>query len=249
MPAPTPFNSDSNTPETRDAEASATADDGAHATGANLTWAQALNDARALLVQQSARIKADAQKIKAQQDEITRLRAALEAGGAEVQRLRGLEPQLADALVAREHAEALAGRQRLEIDSLETATRELQRMLGEQSGRIGEMATELQRLRASVPTDEDAAALESMAALLANARSRGKRLARPASPTSPSESQGVHLSGPGLARQQRDQRVAEARERELREQELREQIEREVVEITIPAIATPFSQVAARRAA
>ena len=232
---------------------------------ASLTWAQALNDARALIVQQAARIKSDAQKLGAQQSEIARLRAALEASSAEVQRLRGLEPQLADALVAREQAEACAGRQRVEIDALETASRELQRMLAEQSDRINEMTAEVQRLRGAVPTDEDAAALESMAALLASARPKAKRPAQVVrvQPAAQVEPPHLHIAGSagmggaGLARQQREQRQAEARERgiseeELREQELldlREQIEREPVEITIPALLTPFSEVAARRAA
>jgi DNA repair exonuclease SbcCD ATPase subunit len=214
--------------------------------GAGMTWAQALNDARTLIVRQSARIKSDAQAIKAQQDEIAQLRAALEATAAEVQRLRSLEPQLTDALARREHAEAVVGRQQVEIDSLETASRELQRMLGEQAGRITEMTTELQRLRSSVPTDEDAAALESMAALLTTARAgaRGRQTARP------QRAQGEHaphplpLSGPALARQQR-----EARDREVRERELREQIQREPVEIAIPADPTPFCAIATRQAA
>src|SRR2546421_8545760 len=57
----------------------------------NMTWAQALNDARALIVQQSSRIKSDAQKLRAQQDEIAQLRAALNETSAEVQRLKAME--------------------------------------------------------------------------------------------------------------------------------------------------------------
>jgi hypothetical protein len=225
----------------------------------NMTWAQALNDARALIVQQSARIKSDAQKIRAQQEDVVRLHAALNEMSAELQRLRALEPQLADAQAGREHAEALVGRQRVEIDSLETASRELQRMLGEQASRINHMASELHRLRAHVPTDEDAAALESMAALLTTARSGSRNKQRPAPPA---ERGAMHiteaapeiLSGPALARQQRDRMHAEAREREQRqlerEQELRDLVDQhEHQAIIIPAEPTPFSQIANRKAA
>ena len=224
----------------------------------NMTWAQALNDARALIVQQSARIKSDAQKLRAQQDDVARLQAALNEMSAELQRLRALEPQLADAQAGRERAEALVGRQRVEIDSLETASRELQRMLGEQASRINHMASELHRLRAHVPTDEDAAALESMAALLTTARagSRGKQRPAPAEPgvMHITESAPEILSGPALARQQRDRMHAEAREREQRqlerEQELRDLVnQHEHQVIIIPAEPTPFSQIANRKAA
>ena len=186
---------------------------------------------------------------------------------AELQRLRALEPQLADAQAGREHAEALVGRQRVEIDSLETASRELQRMLGEQASRINHMASELHRLRAHIPTDEDAAALESMAALLTTARAGGRGKQRPAHTESVqvmhlTEQSARPLSGPALARQQRDRMHAEAREREQREQEQREQREldreqepsalmdqHEHQVIVIPAEPTPFAQLANRRAA
>jgi hypothetical protein len=226
----------------------------------NMTWAQALNDARALIVQQSARIKSDAQKLRAQQDDVARLQAALNEMSAEVQRLKGLEARLADAQAGREHAESVVGRQRVEIDSLETASRELQRMLGEQASRINQMSAELHRLRAHVPTDEDAAALESMAALLTTARSGARGRQRPAGPGAAqvmqlAEGTSETLSGPALARQQRDRMHAEAREREQqqvdRDQELRDLVDQHQHQhqIIIPAEPTPFAQVAARRAA
>jgi hypothetical protein len=209
---------------------------------ANMTWAQALNDARTLIVQQSTRIKSDTQKLRAQQDQVAQLQVALNETSAEVQRLRAMEPQLAEAQAARDHAEALVGRQRVEIDSLETASRELQRMLGQQASRINQMSSELHRLRSHLPTDEDAAALESMKALLTTARAGARNRQRPALPPEPIA--GQVLSGPALARQQRDRMYAEARERELRD--LVEHGERQII---IPAEPTPFAQVANRRAA
>ena len=70
----------------------------------NMTYAQALNDAKALIVQQSTRIKSDGQKIRQQADEIAHLKALVEAMSYDLERLRTLEPQLAEAQDAREHA-------------------------------------------------------------------------------------------------------------------------------------------------
>jgi len=197
-------------------------------TGSNATisYAKALNDAKSLIVQQSARIKADAQKIKTYADEIEQLRLTIDQMREETQRLRSVELRLADAEAGREHAEALVGRQRVEIESLETASRELQRMLGEQAGRINELTAEAERLRSSIPTDEDAAALEQMAALLDNARgAKLRRLRAEPSPAIPAGG-GIDVTGGGHVF-----------------------IRDRAREITIPAEPTPFCVVNERRAA
>ena len=203
---------------------------------ANMTYARALNDAKTLIVQQSARIKADAQKLKAQSEEIERLRAAVDQMSAETDRLRALEPRLAEAAAGREQAEALVGRQRMEIESLETASRELQRMLGEQAGRINELTAESEQLKAHLPTDEDAAALEQMAALLSNARAGAKaRQQRTDGAPAPTPAGRLdRIAGPALAREQHERL---------------EQAQRRAREITIPADPTPFCVVSERRAA
>jgi len=136
----------------------------------NMTYAQALTDAKSLIVQQSARIKSDAQKIKAQAEEIAQWKAMADDMTAELERLRTLEPKLEAALAGREQAEATVGRQRMEIESIESASRELQRILGEQASRINELSAELEQTRVALPTDEDAAALEDMKSLLNAAR-------------------------------------------------------------------------------
>jgi predicted RNase H-like nuclease (RuvC/YqgF family) len=192
-----------------------------------ISYARALNDAKSLIVRQSARIKSDAQKLRAQADEIENLRSAVEQLTEEMDRLRGLEGRLADVTAGREQAEALVGRQRIEIELLETASRELQRMLSEQAARINEMTAEAEQLRSNLPTEEDAVALEQMAALLssarANARSRQQRA-----------EQFDRSSGPALAQAHYErQQAAVARGRE----------------ITIPAEPTPFCEVSERRAA
>jgi chromosome segregation ATPase len=208
------------------------------AAGANATisYARALTDARSLIVQQSARIKSDAQKMKAQAEEIAHLRSAVEQLAEETDRVRVLEGRLAEATAAREQAEALVGRQRMEIESLETASRELQRMLGEQASRINELTAEAEQLRSNLPTDEDAAALEQMAALLNNARAGARARQQRPEHTAPAAAPSVRFdraAGPTLAREHHERQQIATRQRE----------------ITIPADPTPFCVVNERRAA
>jgi hypothetical protein len=230
---------------TSDINSSGSSDDNAAAgAGSNMTYARALTDARTLIVQQSARIKSDAQKIKAHSDEIAQLRMSIDGMAAEFHRLRALEARLGEAIAGREQAESLVGRQRMEIDSLETASRELQRMVRDQASRIDEMTTQIEELRAHLPTDEDAAALEQMAALLSAARAKA-RPGRAEVSMSVAHEPAEQLSGPALANQWRDHQVTEARERQQRAAR-QSQAGRA---ITIPAEPTPFCIVSERKAA
>ena len=136
----------------------------------NMTYAQALTDARSLIVQQSTRIKADAAKIKQQADEIAQWKGLADDMAAELERLKGIEPKLAEAQAAREQAEVTVGRQRREIEALEAASRELQRILGDQAARINDLTNDLEQTRDALPTNEDEAALEAMQSLLSAAR-------------------------------------------------------------------------------
>lgn len=230
-------------PDTADAHASGDANPSMSMSTtptAGMSYARALIDARTLIVQQSARIKADAQKMKAQSEEIAQLRSSVDAMAVEADRLRALEPRLGEATAGREQAEALVGRQRVEIESLETASRELQRMLGEQAARINELTTEIGQLRANLPTDEDAAALEQMAALLTNARAKSRQRAE-AQGTAPVA---VPVAAAVPGRLDRNIGLAMAREHHQREAAgARSQA------ITIPAEPTPFCIVSARQAA
>ena len=136
----------------------------------NLTFAQALNDAKAMIVQQSSRIKADAEKIKAQNDEIAKLRTQVGEMYKDLERLRAIEARMPEVLSAKEQAESALGRQRVHIESLECAGRELQRVLGEQAERIGHLSGEVESLREQLPSDADAAALAAMSSLLQSTR-------------------------------------------------------------------------------
>src|SRR5436853_3670453 len=120
-----------------------------------MTYAQALTDARSLIVQQASRIKSDGQKIRAQAEEIAQLRAMADGVAAELERLRPLEPRLVEEHAARERAEAIVGRQQMDIEALESASRGLHKILGDQAARVNELTAELERTRVAVPTDED----------------------------------------------------------------------------------------------
>ena len=205
--------------------------------GATISYAKALTDAKSLIVQQSARIKADAQKIRGQAEEIAQLRSTVEAMAHELDRLRALEPRLADAAAGREQAEALVGRQRMAIESLESASRELQRLLGEQAGRINELTAEAEHLRSHLPTDEDAAALEQMAALLNNARSSARSRQQREQHEQPDGPRLDRMAAHALAREHHERLTAQSRQREAAR------------EMTIPAQPTPFCEVVQRQAA
>jgi hypothetical protein len=240
-------------------DASTGAVPGAGAVGTSImTYAKALTDAKTLIVAQSARIKSDARKLKAQSDEIAQLQATFDAMSAEIERLRAMETKVGEAVVAREHAEAVVGRQRMEIEALEAAGRQLQSVVGDQAARINELTTECDYLRAQVPSDEDVAALEQMAALLAAARAKAKPARAPAA--GPNAPDAIHapdaqaasgeeahesMSGPALARLYRERQVEQARQREQRAARQSSGPR----EITIPAEPTPFCLVSERKAA
>jgi predicted RNase H-like nuclease (RuvC/YqgF family) len=152
-----------------------------------MTYAQALTDAKSLIVQQSARIKADAQKLKTQADEIAEWRRQADEMAAELERLRGVEQRLEAVEASRAQAEAIAGRQRTEIEALETASRELQKILGDQAARINDLSAELDQVRGALPTEDDEAALEAMKSLLSAARKPRPRAEQPA------EAQGTRM--------------------------------------------------------
>jgi predicted RNase H-like nuclease (RuvC/YqgF family) len=141
-----------------------------HSRQTPLTYAQALTDARSLIVQQASRIKSDGQKIRAQAEEIAQLRAMAEEMAAAVERLRQLESRLAEEHAARERAEAIVGRQQMEIEALESASRGLHKILGDQAARVNDLTAELEQTRGALPSDEDEAALEAMTSLLSAAR-------------------------------------------------------------------------------
>ncbi len=142
-----------------------------------LSFAQALNEAKQVIVQQATRIKADADKIKVQQEmlmsqgstigeqerRIRELSGDLEKRVSEID---GLSNRLTEALTAKEQAEAVINRQGERITSLQSQAGELERKVAENSEKIHDLYRERESLLEKLPTKEDAEALAAMSALL-----------------------------------------------------------------------------------
>ncbi len=142
-----------------------------------LSFAQALNEAKQIIVQQASRIKSDSDKIKIQQDmlmsqgqtigeqerRIKELSGEFERKSAEIE---ALNQKLAQTLTAKEQAEAVINRQGEKITSLQSVASDLERKVGEQSETIHTLDRERESLLERLPTKEDAEALAAMSALL-----------------------------------------------------------------------------------
>jgi chromosome segregation ATPase len=142
-----------------------------------MSFAQALNEAKQVIVQQSNRIKADAEKVKQLQqtiiDQCSTIQdheAKLKDRAAEIARqleqIESLDASLAKATVAREQAEAVIDRQGQRITSLQQQADELERRLAEMTDALTKVTAERDEYRAEMPTQDDEEALAAMAALL-----------------------------------------------------------------------------------
>ena len=145
-----------------------------------MSFAQALNEAKGVIVQLSSRVKADADKIRSQQQTIVsqsstiaQQEAAAAEQAAEIARrdeaIAALTARVNEVEAAREQAETILNRQGERITSLQSANAELEARLGEHKAQIVNLSQERDRLRAQMPTEDDAAALASMAQLLTKA--------------------------------------------------------------------------------
>jgi predicted RNase H-like nuclease (RuvC/YqgF family) len=144
---------------------------------ADFSFAQALNEAKQVIVQQASRIKADSEKIKIQQDMLMaqgqtlgeqekRIReqaADLESRAAEIDTLT---QRLTQALTAKEQADAVINRQGEKITSLQNTAADLERKISEQAEAIHIFERDRESLMEQLPTREDAEALAAMSALL-----------------------------------------------------------------------------------
>ena len=137
---------------------------------ANLSFAQALTDARALIVQQSNRIKADAERVRQQSAEIAQLREEIARLRPQAERVPELEHETAELGRARDAAQAEAHRLRQRVENLETATEDLQAVIRQHEEKNTELTREIEALRQRLPSEADASALAAMAALLQAAR-------------------------------------------------------------------------------
>jgi chromosome segregation ATPase len=146
----------------------------------DMSFAQALNEAKGVILQLSNRVKTDADKIRSQQQTIISQSSTITQQEA---RIREQDEQIArhadevashaakvkETESARGHAEAILNRQGERITSLENHNSELEVRIGEQEVVISQVTQERDSLRAQLPSEEDAAALASMTQLLTKA--------------------------------------------------------------------------------
>lgn len=151
-----------------------------------MSYGQALNEARQMIIQQQYRIKADADKIKAQQQQIVDQSAVLVESerkmkdqAAEIQRL-GAELQSAHQRITelttdREQAEAVIDRQGQRLTAMQAAAAEMEQKIADLTAQISALTTERDTLAAQLPTPEDEEALASMSDLLAKRPANGRK--------------------------------------------------------------------------
>jgi chromosome segregation ATPase len=151
-----------------------------------MSYAQALNEAKQVIIQQSSRIKGDLEKIKGQQQTIVDQAARItEADGriatmsAEIERqaveLKTIQQRYTETEAGRQQAEAVVNRQGERITGLETKLAEFERHLEDASNRIAELSHERDELRTQLPTSEDIDALNGMMQLLSQKRAGGEQ--------------------------------------------------------------------------
>jgi len=161
-----------------------------------MSFAQALTEARQIIVQQSNRIKSDLDKIKALQESINAQTAAhadndrlLRQKTTELDmtndQLRSAAAKLEELRVAKEHSEAALEKQQHRMSDLQQSASSLEKQLAEQTARADKATRELDSMRGQVPTQEDTEALAALMTLLS--AKKGGAPAAPAAAPKPAE--------------------------------------------------------------
>lgn len=146
-----------------------------------MSYAQALNEAKQIIIQQSARLKADFEKIKNQQqtivDQAARLTehegriAEMSADlGRQASEHKALEQLYNEAEAGRKQAEGVVNRQGERINHLEQEMAGLSSRLEAAADEIAALKLERDDLRSQLPTTEDIEALNGMLTLLSQKR-------------------------------------------------------------------------------
>ena len=146
-----------------------------------MSYAQALNEAKQVIIQQSSRIKSDLDKIKGQQQTIvdqaarvTEQEGRITDLAADVQRqgeeLRTIEQRYSEAEAGRQQAEGVVNRQGERITNLEAEVADFRRQMDDANMHISDLTRERDDLRAQLPTNEDIEALNGMMSLLSQKR-------------------------------------------------------------------------------
>ena len=146
-----------------------------------MSYAQALNEAKQVIIQQSSRIKGDLDKIKGQQQtivdqaaRITEQESRISDLSSDVARqgeeLRSIEQRYSEAEAGRQQAEGVVNRQGERINHLEVELEDFRKNVEDANQQIAELTRERDDLRAQLPTADDIEALNGMMALLSQKR-------------------------------------------------------------------------------
>jgi uncharacterized coiled-coil protein SlyX len=142
-----------------------------------MSFAQALTEARQIIVQQSNRIKADLDRIKALQDTIAvqtgtlaendrQLKQKTTEVEAAAEQLMTITTKLDEMRIAKEQGEAVIDRQGQRLTQMQETIAGLEKQLAEHAQKNDQISHELDALRNQVPTHEDTEALAALASLL-----------------------------------------------------------------------------------
>jgi predicted nucleic acid-binding Zn-ribbon protein len=142
-----------------------------------MSFAQALTEARQIIVQQSNRIKADLDRVKALQETITTQTSTLAESERQIrqktteietanEQVKTATTKFEEMRVAREQGEAVIDRQGQRLTQMQETISGLEKQLAEQTQKAEHAQHELDGLRGQVPTHEDTEALAALASLL-----------------------------------------------------------------------------------
>ena len=151
-----------------------------------MSFAQALTEARQIIIQQSNRIKTDLEKIKALQETIASLNSTVSSGEQTIrqqteelakrdEQVASLCLQVKEITTAREQAEAVVDRQGQRLTHAQETITKLERQSAEHDDQIQQLSEEIESLRRHLPTQEDSDALASLSELLST-----KKISMPA---------------------------------------------------------------------
>ena len=149
---------------------------------AEMSFAQALTEAKSIIVQQSQRIKGDAEKIKAQVQLIAEQRLQISGMEKRLEEMAALRAELEETRAARAAAEAEGAHRAERIASLETTVREHARTVTGQAEQIDNLTAERDALREQVPSKEDTEALAVLTALLSSKQPKAEKAEAKAAP-------------------------------------------------------------------
>jgi chromosome segregation ATPase len=142
-----------------------------------MSFAQALTEARQIIVQQSNRIKADLDRIKTLQETITAQTSTMaesdrqmKANSADLdlahEQVKLATDKFEELKTAKEQGDAVIDRQGQRLTQMQETIAGFEKQLAEMAQRAESVQRELDAMRDQVPTQEDTEALAALASLL-----------------------------------------------------------------------------------